>query len=137
MALQWDESLVLGLEEIDDQHRSIFEHFQKMSEAVQKGEPTKIIEQLSVFLSEYAAIHFKAEEKIMAEYGYPEIAAQQHEHAEFTKDANLLKETIKKDGITQELAIETTGKLFRWIIKHIKTDDKQMVAYIKEHMAAK
>lgn len=135
MPLQWDESLVLDLAEIDNQHRSIFEHFQKMSEAVQKGAPTEVIEQLSVFLCEYADLHFTAEEKIMAEYNYPEIDYQRREHEEFTRDANSLKETIKQAGVSQEMAIETTGKLFRWIIKHIKTDDKKMVAYVKERMA--
>ena len=135
MSLKWDETLVLGLEEIDSQHRSIFDHFQTISEAVHNGAPTEVLEKLSVFLCEYAAIHFTAEEKIMAEYGYPEIEPQRHDHKEFTQDANRLKEALKKDGVTQEMAIETTGKLFRWIIRHIKTDDKKMVNYVKERMA--
>ena len=137
MSLQWDESLVLGLNEIDNQHRSIFEHFQNMSEAVQKGEPTKTIEQLSVFLCEYANIHFTAEEKIMVEHNYPELESQRREHEEFTQDAKKLKETIKQDGVSQEIAIETTGKLFRWIIRHIKTHDKKMAEYVKECIALK
>jgi len=54
MALQWDETLELGLAEIDDHHRSIFGHFQKLSEAVQRGEPAKDLAQLSSFLCDYA-----------------------------------------------------------------------------------
>jgi len=137
MPLQWDDSLVLGLEEIDNQHRSIFEHFQKMSEAVQCGEPAEILEDLSVFLCNYAEIHFSAEEKVMRGYGYPEIGEQRHEHAEFTHDANMLRESIKRGGVTKEMAIETTGKLFRWIIRHIKTHDKKMAEYVKECIALK
>jgi len=137
MSLQWDESFVLGIAEIDNQHRSIIEQFQKISEAVQIGEPTNVIEQLSDFLCEYAGIHFTAEEKIMAEYEYPDFESQRREHEEFTRDANLLKETIKRDGVSQEIAIETTGKLFRWIIRHIKTHDKKMAEYVRERMALK
>lgn len=132
MALQWDESLVLGLDEIDDQHRSIFEHFQKLSDAVQQGESAEIIEQFSNFLFEYTHLHFTTEDKIMVEYKYPKIEIQRHEHGEFTRDINLLKKRIEHEGATREAAIETTGKLLRWIVNHIKKHDKEMVAYVKE-----
>jgi hemerythrin len=34
MGLVWDETFVLGIDEVDQQHRSIVEHFTKFSEAV-------------------------------------------------------------------------------------------------------
>ena len=37
MSLQWDESLVLGIDEIDNQHKSIFVRFEKLSEAAQQN----------------------------------------------------------------------------------------------------
>lgn len=135
MALQWDATLELGLEEIDNQHRSIFAQFQKLSEAVQQGEPAKAIAEMSAFLCEYANMHFATEEKIMAEFDYPEIEIQMQAHEQFRKDADQLKIRIGESGVSREIAIETTGKLFRWIIQHIKNHDKKMVVYIKERMA--
>ena len=65
MSLQWDESLVLGIEEIDNQHRAIFEQFEKLAEAVQQRKSNEFIEQLANLLLEYAHVHFNTEEKIM------------------------------------------------------------------------
>jgi hemerythrin len=135
MSLQWDESLVLGLEEIDRQHKSIFDHFEKLSEAAQQGKSKEIIEELAVFLFEYAHMHFATEDKIMVEYKYPKIDEQRHEHGEFTRDTNELKKRIEQDGATREVAIEATGKLLRWIIQHIKKQDFEMVSYVKECIA--
>ena len=135
MSLQWDESLVLGFEEIDNQHKSIFEHFEKLSEAAQEGKSKEIIEELAVFLFDYAHMHFATEDKIMVEYGYPKIEVQRHEHGEFTRDTNELKKRIEQEGATREVAIEATGKLLRWIIHHIRKHDKEMVAYVKESIA--
>lgn len=132
MAIQWDESLVLGLDEIDAQHKSIFEHFEKLSEAAQQGKSKEVIEELSAFLFDYAHVHFTTEDKIMVEYKYPKLEVQRHEHGEFTRNANELKKRLELDGATREIAIDATGKLFKWIIQHIKKHDKEMVEYVKE-----
>jgi hemerythrin len=135
LAIQWDESLELGFKEIDDQHRSIFAQFEKLSAAAQEGSSQELIEQLAKFLFEYAHVHFSTEDKLMQEYKYPKIEMQRHEHGEFTRDANDLTRRIEREGATRELAIETTGKLLRWIIQHIKKHDREMVDYIKECIA--
>jgi len=132
MSLQWDDSLELGFDVIDQQHKGLVERFDKLSKAAQEGTSHELIEELSFFLLEYAQKHFEAEEKIMEEYVYSKIETQRTEHAAFTRDANELKSTIEQNGATREVAIAATGKLLRWIIQHIKKHDKEMVAYIKE-----
>jgi len=135
MSLQWDESLVLGIDEIDNQHRSIFEHFEKLSEAAQQGTQKELIGKLTAFLFEYAQVHFATEDRIMLEYKYPKIEVQRLEHGEFTRDAKEFMKRVEADGETREIAIEVTGKLFRWIYNHIRNHDREMVAYVKECMA--
>jgi hemerythrin-like metal-binding protein len=136
MALQWDESLILGFDEIDNQHKSIFEQFEKLSEAVQQGKSKDIIAELAVFLFEYTHVHFSTEDRIMVKYGYPDIGVQREEHGAFTRDANELKEKIVAEGATRQVAIETTGILLRWIINHIKKHDKEMVTFIRGVIAS-
>jgi len=135
MSLKWDKSLELGYSEIDDQHRSVFEHFEKLSQAARQANVKEILEELSFFLCDFAKDHFAAEEKIMAEYGYPAIELQKHQHAEFTRFATDFKEKIEREGVTPELAIEATGKLLNWIIQHIRRHDKDLVEYIKASLA--
>jgi hemerythrin len=134
MSLQWDESLELGLEEIDSQHKSIFAQFGRLSEATEAGNPHELTGQLAAFLLEYAQTHFATEEGIMAAYDYPEIEQQRQEHAEFMENAEDLKKRLETDGACRELAIEATGKLLKWLILHIKKHDRDMVAYVKERL---
>lgn len=135
MSLQWDESLELGIEEIDNQHRSIFEHFKQLSEAAQEGTSKEVVEDLVAFLNDYTQAHFATEDKLMVEYRYPKIDEQRHEHSEFTKDIRELKRRIEDKGATREISLEITGKLLRWIIQHVKNHDKIMVEYVKECIA--
>ena len=135
MSIKWDESLVLGFDEIDSQHRSIFNSYGRLSEAVQLGKPDEIIEEMVNFYFEYLTVHFSAEEKIMDTHRYPKIDLQRQEHGAFIRDIDELKERIVREGATREVALETTGKLLRWLIQHIKKHDMDMVAYVRESVA--
>lgn len=132
MSVHWDESLILGFEEIDNQHKSIFDHFEKLSDAVQQGKSNEVIRELSDFLFDYARMHFATEDEIMVVYGYPKLDVQRHEHGEFSRDSIERKNRIEQEGATREVAIEAMGKLLRWIVRHIKQHDREMVAYVKE-----
>ena len=138
MALQWDESLVSGFEEMDNHHRYIFEQFEKLSEAVQHGKASEIREELASFLFEYSQVHFPGEERNMVEYKYPKIEVQRYWYDVFTRDVNQLKKRIGQEGATREGAIVVTGKLLIWIIQNItRKHDKEMVAYVKNCIALK
>jgi hemerythrin len=135
MGLMWDESFVLGIDEIDEQHKSIVEHFTRFSEAVQDGSAKEVLAEMAAFLVEYAQLHFATEERYMQRYAYPRIAEQQREHADFTNDAEDLLKKIQEDGASRELAAALAGKMVRWVIQHIRNYDREMVNFVKEQMA--
>jgi|ERR1039457_3280764 hemerythrin-like metal-binding protein len=138
MALQWDESLAPGFEEIGSQHRSIFEQYEKLSEAVRHGTAAEIIEELASFLFEFTQMHFPCDDNTMVEYTYPKIEVPRFGHEEFTREVNQLKKRIEHEGATREVAIVVTGKLLMWILQNItRKHDKEMVAYVKNCIALK
>jgi hemerythrin len=63
MSVQWIDSLTIGIEEIDNQQKSIIEQFSGLSEAAQSGVGKALIEVLLFFLPDYVHVHFSAEEK--------------------------------------------------------------------------
>lgn len=134
MSLKWDDSLVLGIEELDNQHKTIIDQYERLSEATQDGSSNEVIADLVNFLFEYAQVHFATEDSYMVKYGYPDIEKQRREHAEFTRDVDAFKKRIGQGGASRELAINIAGKLVRWIIMHIKSHDGVMFAYIKGQM---
>lgn len=136
MSLQWDDSLILGIEELDKQHKTLVDNFTRLSEAVHDGCSEKVIDELTNFLFDYAKVHFTSEDDYMVKYSYPDIDIQRQEHGQFNRDANEFRQRIEQNGVSRELAIEITGKLVRWIIQHIRNHDRQMYEYFKERMAA-
>ena len=135
MSLRWDETMVLGIEEIDDQHKTIIEKFTWLSEAFQTGNGVEQIEEMITFLDEYVQLHFPTEDKYMLKYAYPKIEEQRKEHGEFTREVRDLKNRIQQDGASRELAFAASGKLIRWIIQHISNHDREMVEYIATRIA--
>jgi len=134
MAIAWDETFVLGIDEIDEQHRSIVEHFTKLSEAVQDGSAKEILAEMATFLVEYAQLHFETEERYMQKYDYPRIDEQRREHSDFTCDARELQRKINEEGASREMAVALTGKMVRWVIQHVRNHDRDMVAFVREQM---
>lgn len=135
MGLAWDESFVLGIEEIDLQHKSIVEHFSSFSAAVQAGSAREVLAEMASFLVGYAQLHFVTEETYMQTYGYPGLADQRREHEEFSRDAEELVKRIQDEGASRELAAALTGKMVRWVIQHVRNNDREMVNYIKTRIA--
>lgn len=136
MGIEWNESFVLGIDEIDQQHRSIVEHFTSFSQAVQDGSGREILAEMATFLADYAQLHFVTEERYMQLYNYPRIEEQRREHEEFTHDARELLNRIDEEGASRELAVALTGKMVRWVIQHIRNHDRDMADFVKERMAA-
>lgn len=135
MSLRWDDTMVLGIAEIDEQHKTIIEKFTELSEAFQAGNGTDAIPEMIAFLNDYAEMHFALEDKYMLTYAYPKIDVQRKEHSDFTRDVRELRKKMQQDGVSREISIETSGKLIRWIIQHISNHDREMVSYVIEKMA--
>jgi hemerythrin len=116
MAINGDDTIVLGMDGINSYHRSFIEQFEKLSAAVQRGNSNEIIEELAKSLFEYAQIHFNSEEKPVLDYSYPKIKVPCDEH----------------ECDTQEVAIETAGKLLKWMFQQINTRDREVTSYVHE-----
>lgn len=134
MSIEWNDTFILGIDEIDKQHQSIVEHFTNFSQAVQDGCARELLSDMADFLVNYAQEHFETEERYMLQYHYPRIDEQRHEHEQFTKDACELQKQIHEDGVSREMAVALTGKMVRWVIQHVRNHDKEMVGFIKEQM---
>ena len=134
MALQWDASFEFGIDEIDQQHKTIVEQFNLFSESVQGGGGLDKLAETAEFLAAYAQSHFATEERYMTKYDYPKIDEQRREHDSFTQDAADLLKQLQAGEASREVAIALTGKMVRWVIQHVRNHDREMVAYVREKM---
>jgi hemerythrin len=123
--IEWDDSLSVGVEVIDKQHMRIVDYINKLHEITHGdyAEADRRQQTLSVFKDavDYTESHFGFEESAMEEANYPYLKAHTRVHLLFVRRVMGYQERLAKgEDIAQEL-LET---LSRWLINHIKNEDK-------------
>ena len=131
MAIQWNESLSVGVKAIDDQHKELLLRFERLLLACQAGQGTEELKKLLAFLEEYVNSHFSDEEKLQVQHSYPEYEAHHAEHVYFIGQVNKLRTETDQEGVSTHHVIETNSMLLKWLINHISNVDKKLGAFLK------
>jgi hemerythrin len=135
MAIQWEDGLKLGVAAIDDQHEEIFIHFNKLTEALQKGTGSSEVLVILAYLDRYTAIHFNDEEVLMELHRYPQLELQRQQHSRFRENVALLSEQVANHAPMQEIAIKIDAVLIKYFITHIRKLDRELVDFITSRFA--
>lgn len=125
--LEWNDSLATGVEEIDEQHRMLFKLINDLDAAATGEAPDEdAVTDAMYTLSDYVAEHFGDEEALMAEHGYPGLAAHHDMHQRLTAQT-LRFMTQFVNGEPVSLA-ELTEFLGNWLQGHIVEQDCRFAA---------
>lgn len=132
----WRDSLKIGVEEIDSQHKELFDRFNLFLDIVltdKKVEDKKNeIEKIFNFLDEYVVKHFEDEEKIQRESNYPDYIRHCKIHRKFKEEIKEVKEKFKKVGYDESVFQRLSGKIAAWLINHIALEDQKLSDYINK-----
>lgn len=130
--IEWDDSLSIGVELIDDEHKMLIRKLGDLSEAFNQGlEQNKILKTLD-FMIDYTDFHFTDEERIMTQSGYPGLEEQKKQHGEFKQTLNNILEDYQDEGPTKSLAESVNFFLVNWLFGHIKGTDHKLGVFLKE-----
>ena len=138
--LVWNDELVTGVTEIDEQHRilvnSINEVNTRLSNTTVNAE---ILEKITQDLLSYALYHFETEEGLMKEYNYAETNNEdsdnhQRQHRDFSATIVSVREGIKTEKLISREDLLTF--LNGWLVNHILNTDKRLGAFIIEKRRA-
>lgn len=121
--IDWDESMSVGVEELDSQHRHLLRMFHGLEEAMKAGHGRDELVRLMHGLTEYAIEHFGAEERLMQTTKYLELAEHNAEHRQFI--AQILEFNRKHKQGNVLLTTEMMLFLRDWIITHIRDTDQR------------
>jgi hemerythrin len=136
MAITWDDSLVMGVAELDRQHRELFTRLDALLEAIRRGSSRDEVSHTLTFLREYVAQHFAAEEELMRGLGFPGHDGHRDEHASFTRDFVGLEEEHRRDGASPSLVLRVNVWLTGWLREHIYRTDRQLGEFMKARPAS-
>ncbi len=134
--LEWNESLSLNFEEIDDQHKELITMINILYDMMTLNnnsahEVQNIISDLHTYIIE----HFGSETRIMKKYNYPETQAHINEHKEFIAKVNEVENLCNSDAANTSM--EILNYLSTWLVQHINDTDKRLGAFINSNMAEK
>jgi hemerythrin len=128
--LVWDDSLSVGIGEIDTQHKALVRMIGDLHEAMRAGKGKHQIEPILKGLEEYAVEHFGFEESLLEKHKYPGYLNHRKEHDAFVQKVMDFGEQFRADKVA--LTNEVMDFLKNWLVGHIKGIDKKYGPYLNE-----
>ena len=125
---EWD----LGIASIDGQHKNIL----KAINALQDFKPEKTARHIQVrlinALQQYARVHFKYEESLLAKANYPQLAEQEQDHQDFVAAIEGFKYQLRNHPGTPEFQENLLVFLLQWLESHINQTDRKYQEHLLE-----
>lgn len=122
----WNENLMTGISQIDDEHKIIVNLINKLANDLTQDKEFEVEDTFNE-LALYAEFHFKNEEKIWEKYlsGNELVLLHKKSHDSFLPEIIKLKEHHKDKTFTQ-MTEEILLFLIRWLAFHIVDEDKRL-----------
>jgi hemerythrin len=92
--LPWHEDYALGHPLIDAQHKELLDFGNRLLSLTTAGATQRLIDAALDDLLKHVARHFKDEEAILLEIGYPEVKAHQAAHQQLLEAAAQIKKNV-------------------------------------------
>jgi len=126
--LEWRDELSVGIGEMDRQHMRLVELLNRLHEAMEKGKGNAVKHEAFTAVVTYAKVHFAAEERLLQERGYPDLAAHQRKHSELTSKVAELNERIGAGRMVPSGGLDAFLK--DWLVQHILQEDMKYSQFV-------
>jgi hemerythrin-like metal-binding protein len=129
---EWCDDFLVGVAEIDEQHRRLIEMIGSFYEALREKKPaSEALAALLDGLVEYTRYHFATEERLMARSGFPASKDHREQHARFVRTVGDLVARVSSGQLV--LSLEATSFLREWLVNHILKSDKALGRHLVAH----
>ena len=132
--LEWNDSFLIGVEEVDRQHRHLVDILNRVHAAMQAGSPPREMMRVMQDLVNYTKYHFDTEERAMRNARYPELAGHQQKHRAMVAKVEAFSEEMMTGKATVTMRLMVFLK--EWLAKHILETDRRFGEYVAGRQAA-
>jgi hemerythrin len=130
--LHWDDSLALGVAEIDDDHRKLIGLLNELAVNISEQSAWDALEQVLTNLINYTAWHFRHEERLMQTYRFPGYLAHKREHAALIQEVTAFQNKFMAGE--QDMTMDVVNLLKDWVLHHVMQTDRTMAEFLELHM---
>ncbi|MFZ4617951.1 MAG: bacteriohemerythrin [Rectinemataceae bacterium] len=120
--INWNDSLSVGLLEIDGQHKKLVDLVNKLHEAMKIGQAKEILVHIFKELIDYTGNHFRKEEIYMKAFSYPAFATHKNEHDLLVLKVTALEKELEAGS--EMIPMEVMDFLKGWLSDHIQGTDR-------------
>jgi hemerythrin len=131
----WKESLCIGVEGIDEQHKALFDKTEELLKNVNSGVDNHKQECIAaiLFLKDYAVKHFQDEEAYQKSIDYPEYEEHKELHESFIQTVLSHEKKMAESDFAEKHVKEFTGTLVAWLVYHVSNTDQKIGQYLREN----
>jgi hemerythrin-like metal-binding protein len=122
--VSWDASLSVGIDVIDEHHRYLFDLTNDLIDVIANRLGAKELVRVFNALSQYAQVHFRAEERMMEHYGYDGTDLQKQQHQQFHDKLKEFYDELHDNPLIARIEVMTY--LREWLGAHIRHEDTRL-----------
>ncbi|MCP4941713.1 MAG: bacteriohemerythrin [Planctomycetaceae bacterium] len=128
---KWDESFLIGIEELDHEHKVLIDDINRLHDELTRQEQKSEIDKCLGDIYKRMQAHFALEECVMKEHEYEFYDDHKREHDELLDHyAEYMLQLMNDTGIPANSPIDE--RLEHWVMSHIVISDKKMSLMIQE-----
>ena len=128
--VSWDDSYSVGIRIIDDDHKKLLSLINNLQTAVLYPTGEAFERQALTELVDYTKYHFRREEEMMRDNGYPNFESHKQEHEQMIAKVGEFMEDYERN---QEGAIHGLIQFLKsWLIGHINGTDQEYAPFLHE-----
>lgn len=123
--LRWRDEYLIGVEELDFEHKGLFERLNELHEDLADHDEKAKIEDCLGEIHTRVLAHFALEERFMLDTKFPNYEQHKKEHDDFLE---VIADIIERFRTNSELSYGEAleAQLQHWILDHITTSDKEL-----------
>ncbi len=125
---RWDESFMVGIAEIDRQHKLLVDIANELYYEAGQKRGHEMLGRILGGLVEYTKTHFTYEEGLMAMHGYPDLENHQAKHKKLV--AKVMEFQGRVTANDESVLEELLQFLKDWLAHHIQGTDKKYVPFL-------
>jgi hemerythrin len=133
MLTQWRDEMTTGNHEIDGQHQELLRRVDDLLKGARAKKGSEEIGKLMWFLKKYVRRHFRDEEKLQLESGYPGYQAHKAQHEMFFREVLRLEALHAEQGENTLMIVAAVNAMCEWLRSHFKRMDMELIQFLRDN----
>jgi hemerythrin len=129
----WSSSLDVGVQEMDEAHRTLDQQINLALDAVAQGNAPAVTTALTAFIAGLRP-HFQWEEEKMTESAYREAGAHVEAHAAYLKELEEVAAELPTAGLNPRFRLWFCSRLAPWLRLHIRGIDAHFARHYRARL---